>query len=272
MRVSANYQIKIVNNGNDFNINILVSFTDSKFTLYLGFNNTLVNITPNFLYEIPVAELNSEQLSLLRLQRETKNAKLSEDINILNSEYIKNTAQNVANPFKTASGFVTPNLFKMIRTGINLGADLALSEVNIKEDTKILNANKNKIKAELNELNAPLYTSNNAVFGDSENFINSRYGIVAFYSNSQNDDFVKRAINNLGYIAYEFINDISKLRINDASYFIEKHINYNTISFKSVSCYGSFVRNTAKVLNGILESGIKIWYNENMEEDNYQVG
>lgn len=273
-------QFKITPNGNSFKISLYYSNIPDKFALFLNLNNTLIDITKDFSHDLAISALNSEKLSQLRIARNLSETTIKEDIRIVNAETVEKEFKNAENGVKgglklaagialTATGFgAALGIPKIIQGSAELGSATSKAAT----DAVIANAKKNKLKAELSAVDAPVYTSNNGCFGNDENFLNSRYGIVALYINSQNDDFVKKAINNLGYISYEFLNDISKLRINDANYFISKSINYNFISFKSVSCYGSFVRNTAKVLNGILESGVKIWYTETMAEDNYEVG
>lgn len=269
-------QFKIIPNGNEFSFEILYSCSLCNFVIKLNINNTIVDITNDFLYQLPISSLNSEQLSQLKIARNTSKSELKEDLRIANAELVQKEVENTAKIAKGSEKVVKGSILAgatggLVGTGkiVSGVSDIAIGTSAIVTDAIITNANKNKIKAEISRVDAPVYTSNNGNFGNSPSFINAKYGIVILSVNSQNDDFVKKALNNLGFIAYEFLNDISKLRINDADFFILNEINYNVISFKSVSCYGSFPRSIAKILNGILESGVKIWYNENMQDDNY---
>lgn len=272
-----NSQFPITSNGNKVEFKLECYKSYSNILLYLSTSNSKLDITNDFRYEIPISSISSSERQQKEIALSLKNTNIEKDKEIIGIETRQKTINSGTKAISSIGGDILKGAFVGgglgIAGSVMSGVGTGISAVNdIVANQQIANAKQEKLTAEKNAINSPVYTSVSGVFGNSSTFFNSKTGIVLFKTNSENDDFVKKAINNLGHNAYEFISNINLLRINDAEYFRTNNINYNIIGFTIVSCYGSFARNTAKVLNGILESGVKIWYNENLQEDNYQVG
>lgn len=121
----------------------------------------------------------------------------------------------------------------------------------------------------INEFPRYAYTSKANVSATA--LINAFYGFCYFTLSSSNGNYVKYEVNNSGYTVFIPISDFSNLKINDENYFNNNNINYNVLSFSSIDIYGSFPSAIALGLEALLIKGIKIWYNENCEEDNMVV-
>ena len=126
-------------------------------------------------------------------------------------------------------------------------------------------------------LSAKAYGHNFGILGNSsENILNVVHGYFIFTKESINSNLVKDVINNCGYGTELIIDNsnFSKLKLQDANYFqnLQTPINYNFIQFENANVYGNFTNKIAKILNEILSNGIKIWYDENKNNDNYVVG
>ena len=48
-------------------------------------------------------------------------------------------------------------------------------------------------------------------------------------------------------------------------------LHYDYMKFETIDIYGSFPREIALALNEIFETGVKVWYDENLYYDNYVV-
>ena len=98
-------------------------------------------------------------------------------------------------------------------------------------------------------VNAPQYSNAKGCFGN-------------------NSEYVKSSINNTGYKVYHYMRDFNSLNIKTDMYNV---LHYDYVKFETIDIYGSFPREIAKKLNDIFETGVKIWYDENMHYDTYVV-
>ena len=256
-------QIDVINNGTSMKFDVLITNTREDFGIHLSGMNKLVDITNDFAITPAISSLKSEELSLYKLQRETKNAQLLNEKKVIETKYDYSTnygASDIMADF-TGSGLrvdrFPSQLFKTISTGIKL-----------EETQNLLNINKENINLQLELVNAPLYTSNKGVFGNNVNFVNALRGICTFAIDSENDTYVRETINNFGYSTFEYLDALTEINFANVDYFTNNNINYNVIKFEELELYGSFTQEICSILKEILTSGIKLWYNETLAKDN----
>lgn len=270
-------QFPIINNGTDIKIKTLISVNDFNFDIYIAINNNIYNITNDFVVPLPFSQITGDIMAQRGVMQELKNNNIKNDKIIATSNFVGKTINNA---FDIVGSIDKASIYNKLTSRaseigfgsqvVNIGknvTDIATSSINY-------GASLDKLNNELDANNAPVYSSTKGIFSKSEAFTNANYGICIISINSDNDEFVKKSINNLGYITYNYINDISKLKINNPDYFLELEnpIHYNVIQFKSINTYGSFTREIANILNTIFKTGVKIWFDENMEEDTLVVG
>ena len=130
-----------------------------------------------------------------------------------------------------------------------------------------------RLKEENALAHAPVYSYNKGTFTNTTNKFNSINGIILLRLVPDNENYVKKFINNFGYEVYEFVNTeiFNHMHINGYTTFIRRNIHYNVIKFDNSNVSGSFPKEIADTLNDILESGVKIWYDYQMTEDNYVI-
>lgn len=251
----------IENNGTDIEFKITISITNLGFKLFAEYLNKVIDITQDFSVDIPFTSVSSSENQLRGLQRQIKATQTYNNawIEQLNSGINQGTYWK-----KSLTDFAS---FRYMSGMIDIAQTFAEP---MRNKLKIENYAVENIAND-----ASAYTTMSAVFSNSsEGIINAYFGICLFKINPDNEEYIKKLINNFGYITFEFIKDISEIGINNPSYFLNLPvpINYNSIKFKYVSVYGSFARNIALNLNKILMEGVKIWYTETLQDDNYEVG
>ena len=120
-------------------------------------------------------------------------------------------------------------------------------------------------------LNQKAYATSKLVETTGEDLEKIFYGPVLISIDSDNDEFVKDTINFTGYEVYKYLDDISLIDLNNVDYILSKNINYNVVSFSMINIYGEFPRDIANIFNAIFETGVKIWYDYQMNSDNYVI-
>ena len=127
------------------------------------------------------------------------------------------------------------------------------------------------------QLNARAFGGAKGNFGRTDaKLINCVLGLRIFSKVPKNELIVKQMVNIYGYSTNYIIDNsnFSNLHLQDAAYFqnLETPINYNVIQFADAVVYGKFTNKIAVALGVILNSGVRIYYNENMQDDNLIVG
>ena len=110
------------------------------------------------------------------------------------------------------------------------------------------------------EANAPVYNSNSGTFAQSIGILNASFGLCKAVITPVNKDYVNKMIDEVGYTVYEFTKD------ND--FIFNNYFNdYNVLLFTDVIIYGKFPGDIKEALEEILLSGFKIWYNAQLKEN-----
>lgn len=246
--------IELVNNGTSHEIKIDYIKSKSEFGLFLNVDNKIIEISQSYLFPIPFNVLNSDAI----FQRETATG-----IRALNAE--KRITSDI---FKIASSpFNMISTVGKSRNKLSLIGGLGQDFMGLFNN--ILQTEYDK--ASLQMLYNPMYSNSSGVFDTDIKILNSFYGICLFSIVPDNEEFVKKAINNYGYFTVNIISNFDDLDIKNVDYFKNNNINYNVLKFNDANVYGAFTNEIAEQLNEILNNSVKIWYNKNREEDNYVV-
>lgn len=268
----------IINNGNNINYKIRIMPSLYNFDIYLDVQNQLVKITDSFVIEIPYNFLQGAEIAQQKLQKQTRTINGITKI----GTGIVGAGLDIASALGTGGITTFGTSGKTVMQKIKTKTGYEKISEKIPGTTSALDLISENLggigKAisgitDLMQLNAPVYTTSYGTFEDSDGVYTAKTGLLLFKINSDNDEYVKQTINNTGYEVYKYINDISKLQLNDTSYFqdLEEPINYNVVKFATVNVYGDFPRSIALLLNEILLNGTKIWYSTDMSDDNLEV-
>lgn len=263
-----NTRIQLVNNGTDAIVKLSLSITHFSFQLFLELNNQIIDITSDFEIEAPIEALDSEKLSLLRLQREQKSQLLDKESAYLRMQKGYIPAEQIGNWLHSLAGGLSKNVIPAISGQLSVAGDYVKSIGSVDLVKSKYELSEKELERERVLNNAPLYSSNNGVFKNNYNFVNAYYGIFILEIVPDNTEFVNNSIKEYGYNTYQFINLLSLIGFEDAISIRAKGYNYNYIKFANISVYGLFTQEIANKLNDILMSGVKIWYEYTLQDDN----
>lgn len=251
--------IDIKNNGTNIKLSVLFSHSQDSLSYKINAENNIVDITYDFEYFPSIESLSGEQASQLRISREIASSNAT-------ANFVGSTLKNTIN---TIAGGLKFDYFSQKRGGF--GRTVSSAEQMASGSSGFISSTWSYIN-NMKLINANVYQTTKGVYNNIANINNSYYGLCLFTINSDNDNFVKSSINELGYEVFDFISDLSKISLNNPEHFINNNINYNSIKFDTININGSFPRSVAVILNEILTNGVKIWYNENLQDDNLVVG
>ena len=246
--------LEIINNGTNVNYKIDLFIFSNCISIKLNILNQIIDITDSFKYDIPFTTVLASEYA----QRKTSYMleKMTQESQINYGRYY-DLYENLGNLVSFGSYMkghfsnLTSSLSNMVGRNLLYGYDL--------ENLK------------LESITVPKYSNVKGIKGNSTSFCNFTGGIFLWKINSDNDDYVKKSIDNFGFKTYEFIEDFNKLDINNVDYWRNNNISFNCIKFETINVYGSFPRDIALELNNLLQNGIKIWFTPSMEQDNYEI-
>ena len=248
----------VVENGTSIEVKIGIAYDDFSIGVYLVFQNKIIEITNDFLLEIPIsvqtADVTQQQLANRELK--TMNAKLgiaSGSIDI---------ASGVA---ETAMGWATAGL-GMLLGNVADAAPFAGTDTVLKGTSGVFSG-MSKIgkgalsiiggQKQLEVANRSMFTTNKGTNINYNVMLNARFGIVIAYIEPDNETKVQANINNVGYVCNEIVDDLFNKPITDTVATV-----YNVMRFEFANIFGNFTQNIAKALRAILYNGFKIWYDE----------
>ena len=266
-------QYDLIMNGTSFTCKIYVNITKSQFKILMDVQNKLIDITDDFDLNFPYAYVESE-INMQRLvARELKNSNLDYEKRKGITDIVFDQLNTSTYGFEGVAGAMGDFLH-----GRSMASNFAMAVRATNEMVhKPLNSafKLQNISDNRKAVNARVYNTSSMSNVKSIGMLNGFTGILLFAINPDNTEYVKKTINNIGYNVYEYIADYSKLKIQNPTYFLDETdtpIHYNTIRFNVCNVYGSFPRSKAKQLNEILMSGVKVWFDKSMTEDNLSVG
>lgn len=242
----------VVENGTSIEVKIGVAYDDFSIGVYLVFQNQIIEITNDFLFDIPISVQTADVTQQQAANRELKtmNAKLG----------IANGALQIRKGMlDTSIGFGGMLLGGAVGgvAGIGLmtggagGFAGGTTEIG-KGITSIIGSQK-----QLEIANRQMFASNKGTNINYNVMLNARFGVVIAYMQPDNESEVQANINNTGYVCNEIVDNIFNKPITDTV-----ATAYNVMRFDFANIFGNFTQNITKALRAILYNGFKIWYDE----------
>ena len=248
----------VVENGTSIEVKIGIAYDDFSVGVYLVFQNKIIEITNDFLLEIPIsvqtADVTQQQLANRELK--TMNAKLG----------IANAGIDIATGYMGAiinagmiglgvemNSVLPATSYSGMSTGMK-GAGGFASSINSvgKGITALIGSQK-----QLEVANRSMFATNKGTNINYNVMLNARFGIVIAYMQPDNESEVQANINNTGYVCNEIVDNLFNKPITDTVAAV-----YNVMRFEFANIFGNFTQNIAKALRAILYNGFKIWYDE----------
>lgn len=274
------YQVPVENNGSTIDIDVYVTVSCSSFRTFISIQNKFYDITENFKYTIPLEQISGENIAQQKISKEL--ADRNNTMNLIQniaSGYGGLVSSNADIDYNqnriTYASTERPNVNSMLLNTAMAG--LSKSEAGFY--IALINTGVSLVKffANRQKINARAYNSSSLVLANDCAIINAKFWIFDINITSDNDNYVKETINNIGYNVYEYIKSLLEVGFYaEPQHFVNWGIYYNVIQFGSADIYGSFPLEIAKQLNQILENGVKIWYHHNIDyalnHDTYAVG
>lgn len=239
---------EIVSNGSDINGSIIGFCDDYNFNVILSFQNQLINITQDFLIDVPITVQSADVTQQNKTARELEKMNTGFQIGHGGIQLLQSGIQFATSGAMTALGTMTGQV-GTISSGVSgMGSSLNPLYSGISNIAKGI---KN-----LQILNRPLYRTNKGTFTRSVGIGNSYYGLILYKIQPDNTTEVQANIDNAGYVVNEVVDDVLYDMAQD-----QNKPSYNVVQFDYVNNYGAFPENIRQQLVEILSNGFKIWYN-----------
>lgn len=265
-----NNQIKLIHNGTKHNLKISYIFSDSNLSILLNLDNQVIDISNDFIYEFPYDVISSDEYANRARNYYLKKLNLLVSAYTYGEKWLSGTYNAVSGSAQAIVGGINPNsetgksnYGQMIK-----GIDKVFEG---KSEQRQALVGLGKTFIEYYALSGYSFSNAKGTFNVADNIRNQIHGILKFAINPDNAEFVKSVRDKYGFFTYEFINDIEKLDFKNPQFFINNNINYNVVKFVNANVYGKFTNAIADDLNAILNNGFRIWYNVNLQEDNYDI-
>lgn len=270
---TINTQIPIVNNKTSITGYVYALITNTSFDLYLNCMNTLIDITKDFIYEVPFTSVLGEENQSLQMNRALKNIgyvlKTAKGIFDLSSLGVSDYSSQIEALKYTPKGRITTNKNKWNKIR-------ALQQEQFKEKEKIVAESldggiTNGIMGFINT-NKPTYSSLKGTFNVSNAMINAYYGIGYLKINPDNNDYVTKAINESGYETFKYEDSLSDIGFFSPTTHTSAGCKWDIYQFEDITLYGNFPRNVGKMLEKIFSDGFKMFYvPEPVSTDTYSI-
>lgn len=252
-------QINIVNNGSDIKIKVETLICGYGIQFLLNINNRIIDITEDFVLDVPFTQLNASALQIQRLQLQLNENELNNKISIENNNTNKNITGTViggviGSIIGVGQSLISPvsGLTTLNRTIENISTspfDIEKSNINIKYANERIGL-----------LNKAVYCSSSLV-ANKFSYINAIYGLTLCKIVCDNESQIEQAIKLSGYLVREMVGDIIKeLDIENLT------DNYEVLKFDEINVYGTISQNYVDIIEKILLNGIRIWCQNNIGE------
>lgn len=255
-------QFEINMNGSSLDYSITAIADDANFKLYLNFQQKTIEITDNFILEIPIDIITADVNAQRRI---AKNVEIYNGV----SNIVSGTAKTTLNVASIASGNVSAVTTRAQK--INYGKYGQVTSSKHRSETSYNPIGSGSYSGVIGGLTqiadgivgimvakAPIYTSNTGTFAKSEAMINATFGLCYIEITPDNEEFINSLIKLIGFNVYEIV--------NDNIFFKQDFKNFNICKFESIDIYGNFPQSIKKDIEAILINGFKIWYNSELKE------
>lgn len=263
-------QYEINMNGTSIPYSVDLSSDDTNFKILLNLQNKCIDITNDFVLEIPFDVVTADT---------TAQRKIAKNTAIYNgvANIIGGTAETALNVTALATGNVTSSSSSVLKRsyktptyGEKYAGKRYLSSRKVTSETTkspLGTGSASGILGGVRDIadgivgianaNTPQYTTNTGTFVTSEALLNAVYGLCYLYIEPDNSEFVQNMLNLIGYNVFEVI--------YDNIIFNQDFIFDNVLKFETVDIYGSFPLSIKEALETILTNGFRIYYNTNAD-------
>lgn len=267
---------ELKNNGTDIDYSIYTKVAEFGINIYMSINNNFEDITDAFEYNVPIEGLTSDTYMQRNIGLNIQHLSYKNIVDKSDVGMIASFMKGVVTNFGILANGALGNNFALGSedAGLSTAGTFSKFAANTIDTAKVFADNySNRITAQHMDENimSKAYVSNKKVTVSRNKVMSLIYGLVLISINSDNDNYVKETINMFGYDTFEYIKDFNKIQLSDIDYFKSINCNYNILSFSIINLYGSFTREISLILNTIFKNGVKIWYDYQMNEDNYVV-
>lgn len=237
--------IKIVNNGTNINIKINTYVKGYGFSILLNLQNKIIDITNDFLVDMPFTQVTSSELQLQRLQLNLQENSLNNKIDNTNEEIKRNKGLQetgiIGGLLEELQGRLS-GLTSMFSSIINTETNIAQSKNDIKY-----------AEERLKLINQKVYCTT-SILANNFSYINAVYGIVIFRIDEDNTLQINQSVKLFGFTVRELVNDvIQKLDIEN----LTDH--YDVFKFDEVNIYGIIAQNYINTIERVLLNGVRVW-------------
>lgn len=238
----------IVQNGSDIPVKITAQCGFWDFSIYIEFQNQVIDITNSFSVNIPISVQTADVTQQQATAREVAdlNAKLGVASGAMQiMQGIGSLAEGGA---KTAFGVITGHAGSVLAGASEMNSapfGIGRGIMNIIGSSK-----------QLEVANRAMYVTNRGVKANANATINAMYGLVIFEMQPDNEVEVQANIDNAGYLCNEIVDNLLETITTGQTN------KYNVMQFEYVNIYGAFTQRIADALREILYNGFKIWYDE----------
>lgn len=238
----------ITQNGSDIPVKITAQCGFWDFSIYIEFQNQVIDITNSFSVNIPISVQTADVTQQQATAREVAdlNAKLGVASGAMQiAQGIGSLAEGGA---KTAFGLITGHAGSVLAGASEMNSapfGIGRGIMNIIGSAK-----------QLEVANRAMYVTNRGVKANANATINAMYGLVIFEMQPDNEVEVQANIDNAGYLCNEIVDNLLETITTGQTN------KYNVMQFEYVNIYGAFTQRIADALREILYNGFKIWYDE----------
>lgn len=266
---TSQFEVICVNENSLLTYNIETYVDDYNFKLFLNFQSKWIEITNDFMLDMPFDTIDGSIQAQRRLNRIMETTNGASQIGGGVAQVISNAQGiNARSRLQTTKKQTTEWEYGESKRGkkIPLSKTTTVQSKPYKRkqgDTQGIVGGAIKISSGvlgIFEANSPVYVSNSGTFATSMAFLNATEGLVKGVVAPSNTVYINKMIDEVGYTVYEFTKD------ND--FIFNNYFNdYNVLLFTDVILYGKFPGDIKEALEEILLSGFKIWYNAQLEEN-----
>ena len=250
--------VKIVNNGTNITVTVSVYLKFYGIAIILNIQNKMLDITENFLVDLPFTQATSSELQLQRIQRINQGLAEREKIDKANIAidynkigFVIDAGSMETSSLETSAGGSTPTggLFNGMSNLFGRAEKREIQDVNVRY-----------AENRLNLINKKMYSSS-VVANNNFSYINGLYGLCVFKINEDNTRQIEQGVKLSGYIVRELVNDvIQELDIEN----LTDH--YEVFKFDEVNIYGVIAQDYLRVIERVLLNGVRVWCQGNIGE------
>ena len=250
--------IKIANNGTNIKVKFSTYIKSYGFAVFMNIQNKIIEVTNDFLVELPFTQASSSELQLKRLQLNLEENSLNNKIDSTNFRIKQNTLGIISD---ITSGVAGLGSMAASVGGIGYASGGSLSSpvasfTSAFSKAYEIDKAKNDIKyseERLQLINKAVYSSS-SILNNKFTYINALYSVTIFKIDEDNTTQINQAVNLGGYLVRELVNDvIQELDIEN----LTDH--YEVFKFDEVNLYGIIAQDYIRFIETILINGVRVW-------------